>query len=76
MIDASSYELAQIAMGDAEIYQLVNVPHDVAAGVCLICEADGIVTEENGAPWNINSKTILATNGVSHQKIIEILKTA
>ncbi|QQG52422.1 MAG: inositol monophosphatase [Candidatus Falkowbacteria bacterium] len=75
IIDASSYELAQISMGDAEIYHLTNVPHDVAAGVCLIREAGGIVTEENGAPWDINSKTILATNGVIHQEVVEILKT-
>jgi myo-inositol-1(or 4)-monophosphatase len=75
IIDASSYELAQIAMGDAEIYHLANVPHDVAAGVCLIREAGGTVTEENGAPWNINSKTILATNGVIHQEVIKILET-
>jgi myo-inositol-1(or 4)-monophosphatase len=74
MIDASSYELAQIAMGDAEIYHLANVPHDVAAGVCLIREAGGMVTEENGAPWNINSKTILATNGLIHKDVIEVLK--
>jgi myo-inositol-1(or 4)-monophosphatase len=74
IIDASSYELAQIAMGDAEIYYLASVPHDVAAGVCLIQEAGGIVTEEDGAPWNINSKTILATNGINHQEIVEMLK--
>lgn len=75
IIDASSFELAQVAMGDAEIYHLASVPHDVAAGVCLIREAGGMVTEEDGTPWNINSKTILATTGVIHQEVVEILKT-
>jgi len=32
IIDASSYEFAQIAMGNAELYILFSVPHDVVAG--------------------------------------------
>ncbi len=70
IIDSSSYEFAQIAMGDAEIYYLANIPHDVVAGVCIIREAGGVVTDGLGSPWQINSKMILATNGLSHQEII------
>jgi myo-inositol-1(or 4)-monophosphatase len=74
IIDASSYEFAQIAMGDAEIYYLTNVPHDVVAGVCIVQEAGGRVTDGLGAPWTINSKNILATNGLVHEEIIDDLK--
>lgn len=73
-IDASSYEFAQIAMGDAEIYYLANVPHDVVAGVCIVREAGGMITDHEGNPWQLNSKMILASNGIVHQEVIECLK--
>ena len=73
-IDSSSYEFAQIAMGDAEIYYLANVPHDVAAGVCIVREAGGMITDNLGNSWHFDSKMILATNGTSHQEIINHLK--
>ncbi len=74
IIDASSYEFAQIAMGDAEIYYLANVPHDVIAGICIVKEAGGKITDGLGNPWSIDSKTILATNGLIHDEIINDLK--
>lgn len=72
IIDTSSYELAQIAMGDAEVYYLSNVVHDVVAGVCIIREAGGRVTDGVGNTWKINSKMILATNGIVHNRVLEI----
>jgi myo-inositol-1(or 4)-monophosphatase len=74
VIDSSSYEFAQIAMGDAEIYYLTNVPHDVVAGICIVREAGGKVTDGLGNPWLIDSKNILATNGLIHEEIINDLK--
>jgi len=74
IIDASSYEFAQIAMGDAEIYYLANVPHDVIAGICIVREAGGMITDGLGNPWSIDSKTILATNGLVHKEIVNDIK--
>lgn len=74
IIDASSYEFAQIAMGDAEIYYLANVPHDVIAGICIVREAGGKITDGLGDPWSINSKTILATNGLVHKETVNEVK--
>lgn len=74
IIDASSYELAAIAMGNAELYQLENVLHDVAAGVCIIREASGKITDNEGNEWTPDSKTIIVSNGVIHEEIIELLK--
>jgi fructose-1,6-bisphosphatase/inositol monophosphatase family enzyme len=39
ILSASAYELAQIAMGNAEIYLLSNDPIDVVAGICIVKEA-------------------------------------
>jgi len=74
IIDASSYEFAQIATGDAEIYYLANVPHDVIAGVCIVREAGGKITDGLGNPWSIDSKDILATNGLVHEEIVNDLR--
>ena len=73
VIDASSYEFAQIAMGDAEIYFLVNIPHDVVAGICIVREAGGVVTDEKGKEWQLTSKEILATTATLHRELVAIL---
>ena len=73
IIDASSYEFAQIAMGDAELYILTNVPHDVAAGVIIVKEAGGKVTDYDGSEWNLKSKGIVASNKIIHNEVIKFL---
>ncbi|HEY9585305.1 MAG TPA: inositol monophosphatase [Candidatus Paceibacterota bacterium] len=73
IVDASSYEFAQIAMGDAEIYSLVNIPHDVVAGICIVREAGGVVTDGKGGEWALASKEILATTPTLHDELVSIL---
>lgn len=73
VIDASAYEFAQIAMGDAELYILANVPHDVAAGVIIVTEAGGKVTDYTGSAWNIQSQGIVASNTLIHDEVISLL---
>lgn len=73
VFQCSSYELAQIARGDAEIYELISVLHDVVAGVCIIREAGGKVTDSDGSEWNAESKHIIATNGIIHRDVLDIL---
>ena len=74
IIDSTSYELAQIAMGDAELYILESVLHDVSAGVIIIREAGGKVTDYKGEEWNVNSKGIVASNKIINKEVIKILK--
>lgn len=75
IIDASSYEFAQIAMGDAELYILANnIPYDVAAGVIIVKEAGGMVTDYAGAEWGPEAKGIVSSNGVVHEDVIKYFK--
>ncbi|MFA7308952.1 MAG: inositol monophosphatase [Patescibacteria group bacterium] len=74
ILSASAYELAQIAMGSAEIYLLVSNPIDVVAGACIVAEAGGKVTTASGQEWGLKSETILVTNGVVHEETLEILR--
>lgn len=49
-------------------------PWDICAGKLLVEEAGGLVTDFYGNPIDIFNKTILASNGIIHNKMIEILK--
>ena len=46
---------------------------DVAALSVIVQEAGGQVTELSGRPLNLNSTTILATNRLLHQRLLEAL---
>jgi len=44
------------------------------AGLLLVEEAGGMVTDFKGDPYSIYEKEILATNGLIHKAMIDILK--
>ena len=73
IIDSSSYEFAQIAMGDAEVYYFKNVPHDVVAGICIVNEAGGKVSDSQGNKWSLSSKDILVAPSSLHSELLSIL---
>ena len=49
---------------------------DIAAGVLLIEEAGGLVTDFMGARLNIYTPKVLASNGLIHDKMIQVLATS
>ncbi len=62
-LGATALDLANLAAGriDACWYYTLQ-PWDIAAGMLLVQEADGIVSEIDGAPAHLESKTFLACN--------------
>jgi myo-inositol-1(or 4)-monophosphatase len=48
---------------------------DIAAGLLLIEEAGGRVTDFMGAPLNIYTPKVLASNGLIHHKMMQVLGT-
>jgi myo-inositol-1(or 4)-monophosphatase len=48
---------------------------DIAAGVLLIAEAGGRVSDFTGGPLNIFSPKVLATNGLVHDPMMRVLGT-
>ncbi len=48
---------------------------DIAAGVLLIEEAGGRITDFSGAPLNIYTPKVLASNGLIHDKMMQVLGT-
>ena len=49
-------------------------PWDTAAGTVILEEAGGKLTDYNGAPYTIYSKTIVASNALLHQQMLDVLQ--
>lgn len=47
---------------------------DVAAGILIVHESGGQVTDLKGKPWNINKKEMLTTNKKLHDKFLKLLR--
>ena len=62
---AAAVDLAYVACGRVDGYWEFNLnPWDTAAGVLLVQEAGGRVTRFDGSKFRMDSREILATNGV------------
>jgi myo-inositol-1(or 4)-monophosphatase len=62
---AAALDLAYTAAGRFDAYWEFNLnPWDTAAGVLMITEAGGTMTKFDGSPFELESREILATNGL------------
>ena len=73
-LGSAALDLAYVAAGRFDGFWEIDLnPWDVAAGVILIEEAGGKVTQYNKSPYKITSQSILATNGLIHDEISSVL---
>ena len=71
---SAAIDLAYVACGRFEGFWEDGLnPWDVAAGVLLIEEAGGLVTDFKSAPLNIYTPKVLATNGLVHEAMMKVL---
>ncbi len=74
-LGSAALELAYVASGRIESIVIPGAnAWDVAAGVLLVREAGGRVTDFFGREWNLNNKNIVASNGKVHKSILNVLK--
>lgn len=68
--------LSSVAAGraDAVVLTGTNKPWDVVAGVLMIKEAGGMVTDYCGREWKDASQDIVGTNGKMHDFIVDVTK--
>lgn len=70
----AAVDLCYVAMGRYEGFWELNLfPWDVAAGMMILKEAGGQVTDFSGNPFEIYFKEILATNGHLHGEMLKTL---
>ncbi len=72
---SAALDLAFVACGRLDGYWERGLsPWDLAAGVVLVEEAGGRVTAYDGAPFDLASGRILATNGILHPALSTVLE--
>lgn len=71
---SAALDLANVACGRLDgFWEQGLQPWDSLAGIVLIEEAGGRITNYKGEPFDIYSHKILATNGLIHQEMIDAL---
>lgn len=74
-LGSAAIELAYVACGRVESIVIPGAhPWDVVAGVLMVREAGGKITDSDGKDWNLESRDMLASNGKVHSQILNNLK--
>ena len=74
-LGSASLDMAYVAAGRCDGFWQRNLNYwDIAAGIILIKEAGGFVTDFEGEKEYIKKKTILASNSRITEEMIEVLK--
>jgi myo-inositol-1(or 4)-monophosphatase len=67
---SAALDLAYVACGRYEAFWEFNLnPWDTAAGILLLEEAGGKVTDFSGGPFRLDSREVLASNGLIHDEL-------
>lgn len=76
-LGSAALDLCYLAAGRTDGYwEPMLHPWDTAAGSLIVTEAGGRVTKYNGEPFDPEFPEILASNGILHDRMIEIIHTA
>ncbi len=75
-VGSAAIDLAYIACGRYDgFWEVALNPWDMAAGMLLVQEAGGKVTDFMGGTFSVYQKEILASNGIVQDEMIAALKT-
>lgn len=76
-IGSAALNLCYTAAGQMDGHWEMKVkPHDIAAGIVLVREAGGTVTDFDGGDEILNTGRIVSSNGLIHREMLEVLKAA
>src|SRR5512135_1226970 len=71
---SAALDLSYVACGRFDgFWELKLKPWDVAAGSLIVSEAGGRVTDFDGGPFALGSPGLVATNGLVHGEVLEVL---
>jgi len=74
-LGSAAVDMCYVARGSFEGFYEENLkPWDTAAGKIIVEEAGGRISDYSGNDYNIYMKTIVASNGIIHPHILQILK--
>jgi myo-inositol-1(or 4)-monophosphatase len=68
---SAALDLCCVACGRFDGFWEFNLnPWDTAAGVLIVAEAGGRITDFRGGPFDLNSRETLASNGLVHEALL------
>ena len=72
---SAALDLAYVAAGRLEAFWEFNLnPWDTAAGVLLVTEAGGQVSDFAGGAFRLDSREVLASNGLIHDELVGLFE--
>ena len=72
---SAALDMSYVACGRFDGFWELNLcPWDTAAGLVIVREAGGEVTNWKGGSFSIYDKQLLASNGVIHQEMVDVLQ--
>jgi len=72
---SAALDLAYVAAGRLEAFWEFNLnPWDTAAGILLVAEAGGRVSDFAGGAFRLDSREVLASNGLIHDEMVGMFK--
>ncbi|GAB6073591.1 inositol monophosphatase family protein [Nautilia lithotrophica] len=76
-LGSAALDLCYVAEGKYEGFYEINLkPWDVSAGMLIVKEAGGEISNDRGEEFDMfNDKCIVASNGLIHNKLIELLNS-
>jgi myo-inositol-1(or 4)-monophosphatase len=73
-IGSAGLETSWVASGRCEAYFTTKIePWDVAAGILLVQEAGGKISDFKGNPWRVKTGDLLFSNKKVHSKILDLI---
>jgi myo-inositol-1(or 4)-monophosphatase len=74
-LGSAALDLCYVACGRLDGFWEVQLhPWDMAAGILMVTEAGGAVTDFTGGPMSIYRKDIVASNGKIHRLMLEVIR--
>jgi len=74
-LGSAAIDLCYVAAGRMDgFWERDLKPWDVAAGALIVAEAGGRVTQMDGASFNARGDQVLATNGLIHDRMLEVIE--
>ncbi|CAL9207565.1 unnamed protein product [Musa hybrid cultivar] len=71
-LGAAAVDMSHVALGIVEAYWEYRLkPWDMAAGVLMVEEAGGVVTRMDGGKFSVFDRSVLVSNGIVHEKLLE-----
>ncbi len=74
-LGAAAIDLCYLAQGKVEAFYEIDLkPWDVAAGILIVQEAGGHISNVHNKPFYFDDKSIVASNGKVHQQLMKYLE--